>query len=240
MCISSYCCVTDQSKISAFKQQQCIISHNYVLDEHNWWLFYSIQHLRGFRTVCVQQEASHHCYVCHLMMALSQKLRPFSRRFFIPQHLFSTCPHQNIAQTLLYNSWLARGQALMHKTLHQGQTSCQLIGQIMSHDQTPGHGDEQKDDLRRKSSKIPLNMSIDIQEELLGIKQSNMVVPLTKNYSHTFQNQTVPITQNFQHSHFCYRISLRLNLESRLSFKLSTDRNEFPEVQILLIQRSVN
>ena len=56
-------------------------------------------------------------------------------------------------------------------------------------------------------------MSIDIQEELMGIKQSNMVVPLTKNYSHTFQNQTIPITQNFHHSHLCYRISLRLNLE---------------------------
>lgn len=83
----------------------------------------------------------------------------------------------------------------------------------MSHDQTPSQGDGQKDASRRKSSKVTLHLSIEIQEGLTGIRQSDMVVSVTKNYSHTFQNQTIPITQNFQHSHLCYRISPRLNLE---------------------------
>lgn len=60
----------------------------------------------------------------------------------------------------------------------------------MSHDQTPSQGDGQKDASRRKSSKVTLHLSIEIQEGLTGIRQSDMVVPVTKNYSHTFQNQT--------------------------------------------------
>ena len=120
-------------------------------------LFYSTQHLLGFLTACVQQEAWHHYYVCQLMMAISQKLGSSSTRFLIPQHLFSTCLHQQIAQALLHNSWLARGQDLMYKTLYLCQIYWQLICQIMSHDQTPSQGYEQNDDFGQRSSKITLH-----------------------------------------------------------------------------------
>ena len=69
---------------------------------------------------------------------------------------------------------------------------------------------------------------IETQEEFMDIKQSNTVIPLTKNYSHSSHKQNILIPRTSDRLISITESGSGSTFKSRMSSKFSTDINEFP------------